>query len=65
LSSLYGVNEPVYRINVDLQSQDAAAYGERVTLQPGMQLEASVVMETRTLLEWMFEPLFTLTGAAP
>jgi len=65
LSSLYGVNEPVYRVTVDLKAQEATAYGARVPLQPGMQLEASVVMETRRLVEWMFEPLFTLTAALP
>jgi len=65
LSSLYGVDEPVYRITVDLKSQNATAYGASVPLQPGMQLEASVAMETRTLIEWIFEPLFTLTGSLP
>jgi membrane fusion protein len=65
LSSLYGVNEPVYRITVELKTQAATAYGATVPLQPGMQLEASVVMETRTLVEWMLEPLFTLTGTLP
>jgi membrane fusion protein len=65
LSALYGANEPVYRITVALKAQGVTAYGAMLPLQPGMQLEASVVMETRTLLEWMFDPLFTLTGALP
>ncbi len=38
------------------------AYGEAVSLQPGMQLEADVLVETRRLIEWVFDPLFTLTG---
>ncbi|MEM8949183.1 MAG: HlyD family efflux transporter periplasmic adaptor subunit [Pseudomonadota bacterium] len=53
---------PVYPVTVALSSQTATAYGEAVPLQPGMQLEADVQIETRRLVEWMFEPLYTLTG---
>jgi len=62
LSNLYGVNEPVYHITVDLLQQTANAYGAPVPLQAGMQLEADVLIESRRLIEWMFEPLLTLTG---
>jgi membrane fusion protein len=62
LTSLYGTNEPVYRITVSLASQQATAYGEKVALQPGMQLDADVVIERRKLYEWVLDPLFTLTG---
>ena len=61
LTSLYG-NEPVYRITVTLMSQTVTAYGKPVPLQPGMQLEADVVIESRRLFEWMLDPLYTLTG---
>jgi membrane fusion protein len=62
LSNLYGSREPFYRINVSLARQTVTAYGEAVPLQPGMLLEADVVLERRRLVEWMLEPLFTLTG---
>jgi membrane fusion protein len=62
LTSLYGTNEPVYRITVSLLSQTATAYGEHVALQPGMQLEADVLIERRKLIEWILDPLYTLTG---
>jgi membrane fusion protein len=62
LTSLYGANVPVYRITVTLASQAARAYGEAVALQPGMQLEADILMERRHLIEWVLDPLFTLTG---
>jgi membrane fusion protein len=62
LSSLYSVNEPVYRITISLARQTAVAYGEEVPLQPGMQLEADVLIENRRLIEWVLDPLFTLTG---
>ncbi|MBK8907135.1 MAG: HlyD family efflux transporter periplasmic adaptor subunit [Rhodospirillales bacterium] len=63
LTSLFGRGtEPVYRIAVRLERQTVAAYGEDVHLQPGMQVEADVLIERRRLIEWVLEPLFTLTG---
>jgi membrane fusion protein len=62
LTTIYGANEPLYRITVDLESQTAKAYGQPAPLQPGMQLEADVMIESRRLIEWVFDPLFTLTG---
>ncbi len=57
-----GAAEPVYRITVALARQTVTAYGEQVRLQPGMQLEADVALETRRLYEWVLEPLYTITG---
>jgi membrane fusion protein len=54
--------EPVYRITVSLNRQTVTAYGAQVPLQPGMQLEADVALETRRLYEWLLEPLYTITG---
>jgi membrane fusion protein len=62
LTSLFGANEPVYRITVVLTRQTAIAYGKSVPLQSGMRLEADVLMETRRLFEWVLDPVFTLTG---
>jgi len=62
LTSLVGTTEPVYRVTVGLASQGITAYGEVLPLQPGMLLEADVLLERRRLVEWMFEPLHTLTG---
>jgi membrane fusion protein len=62
LTALFGANEPVYRITVELDRQTAVAYGQAVPLQPGMQLEADVMIENRRLIEWVLEPLFTLSG---
>ena len=61
LTSLYGATEPVYRITVSLASQTITAYGQAVPLQPRMQLEANIALERRRLIEWVLEPLFTLT----
>jgi len=54
--------EPVYRITVALARQTVTAYGQPVVLQPGMQLEADVALESRRLYEWVLEPLYTITG---
>ncbi len=62
LTSLLSGDEAVYIVTVRLARQTVTAYGEAVALQPGMQLEADVVIETRRLIEWVFDPLFTLTG---
>lgn len=61
-ANLYGANEPVYRITVQLARQTVTAYGEAVELQSGMQLEADVILERRKLYEWLLDPLYTITG---
>jgi membrane fusion protein len=38
------------------------AYGEKQALQTGMQVEADVMLDTRSLLEWIFEPLLSVRG---
>lgn len=62
LSTLYGTSEPVYRITVELKQQTVTAYGNPMPLQPGMKLEADVLLESRRLVEWMLEPLFSISG---
>ncbi len=54
--------EPLFRIKVRLDRQTAQAYGEEQALQPGMQLEADVLLDRRTLLEWILEPAHSLHG---
>ena len=62
LTSLVGTGDPVYRLTVSLKDQTVTVYGQPVPLQPGMQLDADVLIERRRLIEWVFDPLFTLTG---
>lgn len=62
VTSLVQAGEPVYRITVDLARQSVNAYGDPVPLQPGMRLDADVMIESRRLFEWILDPLFTLTG---
>ena len=62
LTSLFPPNDPLYRITVTLDAQTAQAYGKQMRLAPGMQLEADIMTDSRRLIEWMFEPLYSLTG---
>jgi membrane fusion protein len=55
-------DEPVYRIRAILESQSASAYGVKQALQSGMQLEADVMLDTRTVAQWILEPLYSLRG---
>jgi membrane fusion protein len=55
-------DEPVYRIRATLESQTTSAYGVKQALQSGMQLEADVMLDTRTVAQWILEPLYSLRG---
>ena len=55
-------SEPLYRITVALDAQAVQAYGQAQALAPGMQLDADVLLDRRTLIEWIFEPLISVTG---
>ncbi len=59
---LDGSREPLYRIKVALDAQAIRAYGHLEPLQPGMQVEADILLDRRRLIEWIFEPLLSLAG---
>ena len=48
---------PVYRVVVMLDRQAVDAYGEKVPLQPGMALQANIVLEHQSFLDWLLKPL--------
>ncbi|WP_394201244.1 HlyD family secretion protein [Shewanella waksmanii] len=50
----------VYKVIVGLQSQTIAAKGEELALGVGMELEASVKLENRSLMQWLLEPIYSL-----
>ncbi|WP_164523826.1 HlyD family efflux transporter periplasmic adaptor subunit [Sphingomonas sp. ABOLH] len=49
--------EAVYRVRVRPDSQTVTAFGEQVPLQPGMTLSANIVLERRSFLDWLLEPI--------
>lgn len=52
------VQEPVFRVRVQLARDSMQAYGEALPLRPGMLLTADVVIDRRTLMEWLLDPLY-------
>lgn len=62
LTALLPQNEPVYIVTVDLARQSVTAYGDQIPLQAGMQLQADIQIETRRLIEWVLDPLYTVIG---
>jgi membrane fusion protein len=54
--------EPVYRVDVKLDRQAVSALGQEYALRPGMLVNADLLLERRTLLEWIFEPVLSLKG---
>ncbi len=54
--------EPMYRITVKLAQDHIQAYGKFQPLTSGMTLEASILQERRKLWEWVFEPLYSISG---
>ena len=58
------LQEPVYLVTVSLDEQAVNAYGRELPLQPGMLLEADIKLDRRTIIEWVFDPLYTLMKSA-
>jgi membrane fusion protein len=54
--------EPVYRVDVALERQTVSALGQELPLRPGMLVNADLLLEKRTILEWIFEPVLQLKG---
>jgi len=54
------VREPVYRIDVELEQQSISAGGQQFMLRPGMLVNADLLLERRTVFEWVFEPVLEL-----
>ncbi|HYL17419.1 MAG TPA: HlyD family efflux transporter periplasmic adaptor subunit [Burkholderiales bacterium] len=55
------LQESAYRVTVALDSQSVNAYQKQVLLQAGMLLDADVLLDHRRLIEWVFDPLYSLT----
>ena len=51
------VNEPVYRITVEIEQAPLSKRNEVLNLAPGMTLEASIIIDQKPLLFWLLDPL--------
>ncbi len=56
------IREPVYRVTVALDQQTVNAQGQALALKSGMLMNADILLEKRSLIEWLFEPVMQLRG---
>lgn len=56
------LSEPTYRVIVKPAQQSFHAYGRDIPLQAGMLLDADVELDRYSLFEWIFDPLYSLSG---
>ena len=56
------VREPVYRIVVKLDRQSVGTTGQDFPLRSGMLVNGDILLEKRSILEWIFEPVMQLRG---
>ena len=54
------VQEPVFRVRVRLAKDTIMAYGQDLPLQPGLLLSADVIIDRRSLIEWLLDPLYAV-----
>lgn len=52
----------VFMVRVNLARPTVNAYGTAIPLRPGHTLQADIEIDRRSLLRWMFDPLFAFTG---
>jgi membrane fusion protein len=54
------VDEPVFRIRVSLSRETVLAYGQAIPMQPGMLASAEIVFDRRSLMRWLFDPIYAV-----
>jgi len=54
------VKEPVYRVDVRLDSQVVMVGDQKMPLRSGMMVNADILQERRKVWEWVFEPVLSL-----
>jgi membrane fusion protein len=54
------IQEPVFRIRVALAHESMQAYAQTIPFQPGMLVSAEIVFDRRSLLEWLFDPIYAV-----
>jgi len=54
------LKEPAYRVTAALERTDVDAYGEKIPLQADMLLSADIILERRSLVRWLLDPLLSI-----
>lgn len=58
----FQLQEPVYRVTASLENSTLDIAGNEIALQSGMQLEANIILENRSFVDWILEPLRAVRG---
>jgi membrane fusion protein len=56
------LDEPAFRVTARPDSAAIEAHGRRIALKSGMTFSADVMLERRSLLQWLLNPLYSLRG---
>ena len=54
------LKEPAYRVTAALDRPDIDAYGKKMRLQADMLLRADIILENRSLVNWILHPLLSM-----
>jgi membrane fusion protein len=55
--------DPIYRVVLGLSRQSIRALGQEREFKVGMTVEADILQDRRRLIEWLFEPLFSISNS--
>jgi membrane fusion protein len=56
------INEAMYRVRAKINLQFIQAYGKSLPLKIGMLADADIILESRSLLEWLLDPIYAVKG---
>lgn len=62
IPSAVAIEGAAYKVQIRLESFEMNAIGKQFPLKPGMALSAEIILERRTLLQFLFDPIFARTG---
>ena len=54
------LKEPAYKVTAELDRPDIDAYGKKIPLQSDMLLRADIILEKRSLISWLLDPLLSV-----
>jgi membrane fusion protein len=54
------LKEPAYKVTAALDRPDIDAYGKKIPLQADMLLRADIILEKRSLISWLLDPLLSV-----
>ncbi|MFA0225654.1 HlyD family efflux transporter periplasmic adaptor subunit [Vibrio splendidus] len=58
----FSLTEAVYRVRAHLDKQSIEVYGDSFPLKSGLQAEVDIVLDKRSLLSWLLDPVYSIKG---